>query len=55
MDSCHPNAARTVASVTIVCTFFQIVGNTMKEKSKLSPRGRDVSVMLVAVWLQENF
>lgn len=49
MDSCHPNAAGTVASVTIICTFFQIVGNTMKQKPKLSPRGTQMCLMLIAV------
>lgn len=42
MGSCHPNAAEAVASVTIICTLSQTVGNTTKEKSRLSPRGTEM-------------
>lgn len=41
MDSCHPNAAGTVASVTTICTLFHTAGNARKEESKLSPRGTE--------------
>lgn len=55
MASCHPNAAEAVASVTIICTLPDSRKHNEGNIQIKPQRYRDVSVMVFALWLQENF
>lgn len=50
MDSWHPHAAGTVASVTTICTPIHTAENSRKEKSKLSPRGTEEFLGCWVTW-----